>query len=626
MNKKHFGIWVIFLGSCLLLSQQFLISPVVGLPASSNVEPDSVSVWGTIEDNYAEIVYELIFDQTSDVEDEEMEWDFGIEGGIRLSNVSIQMGNTTYYGAVKPIQEAIDDYNQSVDENKTALLIRQIYGGYKLNINLKAGEVVRIQIFFEGLLIRNLGEYKLELPLSLDTVLLAPFYLNLTLQSHFSPIAGMGLRGLTGYTLTDIAHGTFLEYTSSGAVYIPADLEIIYRLGIQSGGSQLLSYTNGTTNFFTYLLAPVITDLGDISEREFVFVLDISGSMSGTPITQAKIAFTAMIEELHEGDRFNIITFESEVSSLWESSEIATGTRIDEAQTWVSGLEAGGSTNFHGACMTGLDSFSTEENVKIMMVLSDGVPTAGDTTNPSEIITAVDEANELDASISTIAFGSGADITMMSEIASRNQGFYVFIDPEDDAVTELLDFYSRFSVPIADDYSISLTGAYHVAAHGSLSNSPFFNGSEIIISGQYEGSVSIDTIIEYYEGTETYQNIATTPTGDLPHVERIWAQMRISHLLRGKSTLTELEEQEIISIAMYYGLVVEDYTAMILVVEDEINDELTKTESFIDYYDGDDDSAFSADKMGTIPFYFNWGILVSGITLFEIVLWRKRRI
>ncbi|MHA1910818.1 MAG: vWA domain-containing protein, partial [Candidatus Kariarchaeaceae archaeon] len=353
------------------------------------------------------------------------------------------------------------------------------------------------------------------------------------------------------------------------SVSLNSNPKLTYALDRQIGGSQLLTYTNGTDNFFTYLLAPSIVEETDRVARHYIFVIDTSGSMRGEPLEQAKTAFSTMIEDLSENDLFNVISFNSLAYPLWDEPRFATSSVILSAQNWVNDLTSGGLTNFYDACSTGLDNFYAGETVKVLLVLSDGRPTTGDVTSSSQLLPVITELNLLNVSISTIAFGPGADLSLMANLASDNNGYYTYIEPNEDATSKLIEFYKTMATPLASSYSIQVVGAIEITSLYPLSRSPFFNGSEFVLTGRYLDALTIQTTINYAAGPETYINTAGLPSSSNSHVELIWAQNRLNYLLRlVEITGSSDYSQELTSIALCYGLIIKGYTAIILVVED----------------------------------------------------------
>jgi Ca-activated chloride channel family protein len=537
---------------------------------TGSLDPQRMSITGSIVDNYVNITYEMNFDNTGSSMSRAVSWFFGLQSGIRLSNVSLVMDKEVYWGEVIPVGEAIEIYEESVEEGKTAVLVTRGLGGYNVDLNVANNTEATLSIFVEGLLVRNSGLYKLEMPIT-TSELLCDFNVDLTILSHYGQIAGYGITGLSSFITTDLADGIRIQYSAT-SLLVPGLLTATYFLERQVGGSQLLTFNNGSQNFFAYLLAPSIASEEDQAPREYVFVIDRSGSMTGTKIDQAKSAFSSMIEDLNEDDIFNIISFATGVDILWSEPYSATTQNINLAQGYVNGLTADGSTNFYGAGLAALETFTEGEYAKVMLFLSDGNPTVGDRTDEAGILNGLYWMNEQVVSISTVAFGNDADESLMANLASQNNGFFVQVDVTDDASTKLLDFYKVWSTPVAGGFSISVTGSIDFFSLQPMGSAPFFNGTEVVICGRYDGGVTIDTTVNYASGAENYVNTASEGGSDYPHIERIWAQYKISWMLetvRLEGETSQLREQ-IIALAMQYGLVVDGYTGMILVAEEEV--------------------------------------------------------
>ena len=571
------GIGVMILVAAIMVPTQPINNQneLLGQPADSarlgSMIPDDVTIEGTIIDSYVDVSYTMSFDNTASTEASEIAWPFELQDGVRLSNVSVVIGNQTYWGKVMPEQTAVQEYHSAVEENRNALLVVKIDEGYMVKFNLEKGIKAIVTVSVEGLLARKLGIYSIDLPIAGGVPISTRVILDLSIRSNFDAIAGYSIRGLPSFTASDLTNGVKIVFASSSVIDVES-LEVRYTLNRQLGGSQLLTYTNGTDSFFVYLLAPSITTMEESAHRQYVFILDKSGSMSGTKLEQARSAFNSMIETLQPTDLFNVIAFDTEISTLWIEPHSAAESSIEEAQTWVASINAGGSTNFHGAMMEGLGMMSEGENVKALLMLSDGIPTAGSIVDSAGILSAVQTANDLGVSISTVAFGSDSDENLMANLAAQNEGFFVFIQPSEESAVELVEFYYEFATPIAESYSIEFEGILDRSTLMPLNESPFFNGSEIVVCGRYDSSMVVHTTIEYPDGNETYLNIANTPTTENPHIEKLWAQHRITYLLR----LVRLEgetpalRKEIVNLGMNYGIIVEGYTALLITTDEPV--------------------------------------------------------
>jgi hypothetical protein len=566
------GIIALLLGVSFLQNHvtfQIASSPSKTMLSGEKIDPFEVSIQGSIVDNFVNVNYQMLYDNYASSNAREIEWFLGLQTGLRLSNISVVLNGETYWGRVLPELQAVETYEESVEANKSAVLVLRTDDGYNIQMNVEGGAAATLTIFVEGLLTRKSGLYTLDLPVGRAGIEDTKFSFDLEVRSNFEPVAGYSVRGLPSLQVTDLANGIRLQYPTT-QLTIEELIEITYILDRQMGGAQLLTYNNGSDNFFVYLLAPCIVEDVETARRQFVFVLDKSGSMSGTKIDQAKTAFSTMIGGLRSIDTFNVISFNDNIRALWDEPHSGATENIQAAQDWIDSIAAGGSTNFHGAALSGLGTFTEGANAKAMLMLSDGLPTAGELTLPRAILSAINAANTLDVSIATVAFGSDADENLMANIASQNSGFFVFIEPNQDASTELLDFYSTFSTPVADNYDIDFSGASEVATLSPLGDSAFFNGTEIVVSGRYTEGMTVTTSISYVTGTETYVDTIGSATQEFQHVELIWAQQRINYLLHliqlnGES---EVLRNQIIRLGMLYGIAVEGFTAIVLTAYD----------------------------------------------------------
>ena len=151
----------------------------------------------------------------------------------------------------------------------------------------------------------------------------------------------------------------------------------------------------------------------EIIEKDFIFVLDHSGSMAGRKVEQAKAALRYCVGNLNDGDRFNLILFNEDITSLadrlnrgeewfggerWHNSAALSNKLIDvkdgreKALAFIEGIEGRGMTNINGALLTALAEKPDPNRPRIIVFLTDGCPTTGE-TNASSILEKVAKAN-----------------------------------------------------------------------------------------------------------------------------------------------------------------------------------------------------------------------------------------
>ena len=186
----------------------------------------------------------------------------------------------------------------------------------------------------------------------------------------------------------------------------------------------------------------------EIIEKDFIFVLDHSGSMAGRKVEQAKEAFRFCVQNLNDGDRFNLVLFNTDITSLadrlnrgeewfggerWRNTAVMSNELIDvkhgreKALAFIEGIEGRGGTNINDALLTALAEKPAPNRPRIIVFLTDGCPTAG-VTNPARILENVAKANR---NLSRIfVFGVGYDVNdhLLDKMAADNGGTRHYVD------------------------------------------------------------------------------------------------------------------------------------------------------------------------------------------------------
>jgi Ca-activated chloride channel family protein len=148
-----------------------------------------------------------------------------------------------------------------------------------------------------------------------------------------------------------------LRISVSPPVRGDVDLVLPFRRGL-IGGTVLTHAEPGEDGFALLFLAPPPNGEGVSVGRDLTLVVDISGSMSGEKIDQAKAALLQALGSLRARDRFRLIAFSSGVRQFREGFSTGGASELAEARRFVDGLEAGGGTNLAGAIEAALDEHS----------------------------------------------------------------------------------------------------------------------------------------------------------------------------------------------------------------------------------------------------------------------------
>ena len=179
-------------------------------------------------------------------------------------------------------------------------------------------------------------------------------------------------------------------------------------------GVNLLSYwtegdegaADGDEGFFMLLSSPgELEDEGKIIEKDVVFVLDTSGSMAGGKLDQAKRALKFCLDNLNEGDRFEIIRFSTEAEALFHGLVGAEKPNLDKARAFVESLRPMGGTAIEEALLAATRVFENGKDARpaTIIFLTDGRPTIGQTDEDSIVSTVAGSA----AAARIFCFGIG---------------------------------------------------------------------------------------------------------------------------------------------------------------------------------------------------------------------------
>jgi len=161
--------------------------------------------------------------------------------------------------------------------------------------------------------------------------------------------------------------------------------------------------------------------------NNIVFVLDISGSMNGKPLTDLKKKFNAVLDKLSPSCRVNVIAFSAHFRK-WKKRIAPVTDRYNKPslRRFVDSLLAETSTNLYAALVEALK----DDHVNRIIVLTDGNPTSGAIADKSAIIEKITRLNRTrQIRIDTIALG-GADRKFLAALATRNGGTAVSYDGE----------------------------------------------------------------------------------------------------------------------------------------------------------------------------------------------------
>lgn len=319
---------------------------------------------------------------------------------------------------------------------------------------------------------------------------------------------------------------------------------------------------------FTFIAEPDNTQSEYIS-KNFTFIIDRSGSMSGSKMTQAKAAATYIVNNLNPGDSFNLIAFNDQVIQLSTSLMHYNPSNQQSALTFINSLSASGMTSISSVFSAAIPQFiGTEPNsANIIIFFTDGQPTAG-IVNTTELINHVHTlVTAAETTLYLFNFGIGGDVNapLLTALAQDNNGQAEFLG-NNDLETSITTFYNliRYPVMLSPTLTVSPMGAISEVYPNPLPN--LYRGKQLIISGRYYTPQPLNLTFSglVYGQPVNYPyatTLSSTLTPGMEFLPKIWAKQKIESLLQQyysfdpNSSQALALRQQIINISISYGVV-----------------------------------------------------------------------
>lgn len=367
------------------------------------------------------------------------------------------------------------------------------------------------------------------------------------------------------------------------------DFKLYYSTDNEKLGFSLLSYKkeSGDGYFFLSLSPGVGAGGEEISEKDITFVLDVSGSMAGEKMKQAKQALLFCVENLNKGDRFEIIRFSTEAEALFREFSTVSEKSLDRAREFIRDLKAIGGTNIDEA-LEMASKMKKRDGVPYMIIfLTDGKPTIGETEN--DVLLEKIEKNLSKGNgggVRVFTFGIGHDINthLLDRITEVTRAYSSYIAPEEDIEVKVSNFYSKVQSPVLTEIGLNFGKGIRVSKTYPVHLPDLFKGSSMTVLGRYSGDGDAEIVltgkVKNREKSFRFSAAGGFVSGKgkdnkdnekNDFIPSLWAARRVGYLLdqirlHGKDR--ELVE-EVTDLARTYGIIT-PYTSY-LIVEDEVN-------------------------------------------------------
>ena len=322
--------------------------------------------------------------------------------------------------------------------------------------------------------------------------------------------------------------------------------------------------------YFMLTVAPSIEEKpGEAQPKSIVFVLDTSGSMAGEKIEQAKGALRYCVNSLKPADFFGLITFATEPAAFRDTLLPATPENVKAAGDFIDKIEARGGTAIDDALALALKTIKGAKGLPMIVFLTDGLPTIGE-TNVEAILKNAAAANAEKARI--FAFGVGYDVNtqLLDKLAEENRGAPDYVSPKENIEVKVSSFFQKVANPVLADLRLDIPGLKTYDVYPKALPD-LFRGSQLMVLGRFQGggpkAVKLTGTVAGKPRELVYETTFAETT-DNSFLPRLWAVRKVAFLLneirlRGRNQ--ELVD-EVVKLGKQHGILT-PYTSF-LVIED----------------------------------------------------------
>ncbi|OPY14869.1 MAG: Vault protein inter-alpha-trypsin [Syntrophus sp. PtaB.Bin075] len=504
--------------------------------------------------------------------------------------MKMTIGKRVIEAKIKKREEARRDYEQARDEGRSASLLEQQRPNvFQMNVaNILPGDEIVVELKYTELLVPEDRVYEFVYP-----TVVGPRYSNTPaeqappseqwsanpyLHSGESPSYAFDIQVnlATGLPVRDLSSPSHKVKTSfqgpaqARVMLDPAeksggnrDYILRYRLDGDKIQSGLLLYEGGKENFFLLMMQPPrrITQ-GEIPGREYIFIVDVSGSMHGFPLDISKKLLANLIGSLRPTDRFNVLLFSGGSSLMSEESLPATLENVRKAISVIEQQRGGGGTEILPALKRALSLKKRENDSRTVVIVTDGYVTV------EEEVFDLIRKNLGNANMFAFGIGTSVNRHLIEGMARVGMGEPLIIEKPEAADARADRFRRMIAAPVLTRVKVDFKGfsAYDMEP---LSIPDVLAERPVILFGKWRGKARGTVTMNGISGKGPYsETLSVANASPLPGnaaLRYLWARHRIA-ILSDYNRLHSDDQriQEVTNLGLTYNLLTA-YTSFVAV-------------------------------------------------------------
>jgi Ca-activated chloride channel homolog len=504
-------------------------------------------------------------------------------------HMQMEVGNRILLAQIKEKEKARQLYEEAKDSGMTVTLLEQERPNvFQMNVaNILPDDTIVVEMRYTELLLPEEGKYEFIYPTVVGPRYASPsedgeewvaspyqhqgeeplYNLYISLRIN----AGMKIKNVqcTSHDMVEFNYEDENTAYTSDQLMGNKDYIVEYTLSGAQVESAILLYEGKEENFFLAMIQPPKNPQDyQIPPREYVFIMDVSGSMCGYPIEVSKALLIDLVSSLRPQDKFNMVFFAGGNYVLSSVSLPATQENINVAIKAIEENQGGGGTELLPALETALNLPGTEDFARTFVISTDGYVSVE--KKAFDLI----RENLNEANFFTFGIGTSVNRYIIEGMARVGMGEPFVVTNQEEAYEKADLFRKYIQFPVLTNITVDYNGfeVYDVeppAIPDVIAERP------VTLFGKYTGSAQGTIHIEGLSGSQTYSNnlevYKSNPDEDNIALMYLWARYKIqllddygAFISQWDSVAFNEHKDQIVELGLKYSLLTQ-YTSFIAI-------------------------------------------------------------
>ncbi len=541
-------------------------------PSAMTCQVKELSIQARLKDQVAQVQVSQTFLNTGSRQ-LEAQFVFPLPYDGAIDTLTLMVDGKEYPAQLLSKEDARARYEAIVRSSKDPALLEWMGQGlFQTSVfPVPAGQTRTVTLHYNQLLKKDRGTTDFLFPLSTARYTTKPLE---KLDLQVSIESSISIRNVysPSHALTierpDEDHAV-VKFSATNSVP-SSDFRLFFDVNPDKLGTSLLSYRPNANEdgYFLLLTTPQVPKQNEQLPKTVLFVVDKSGSMQGEKIEQAKSAIKFVLNNLKEGDTFNIVAYDTAVETFRPELERFNEETRKQATGYVNGLFAGGGTNINDALKAALEQIKDKSRPTFVLFTTDGLPTVGERSEP-KIAQTAREANKAGARM--LNFGVGYDVNsrLLDRLAREHSGASEYVRPNEDIEVHVSKVYNKISAPVLADVEVKFEFDKVETEAGPPVNRIYpadkfdlFAGEQVVVVGRYRHSGVAKVVIAGHVGEQQSKFdfpvdfAQASSTSSYGFVEKLWAMRRIGEIIDQLDLNGRNEElvKELVTLSTKHGI------------------------------------------------------------------------